>query len=57
MPGSMESWEAPTFAWLMRLDGLKILRIGLKAQPLSQWLYSAMKQAVKSGATICEADC
>src|SRR6195952_1553115 len=31
-------------AWLKNL-GLEIVRIGLEAGPLSQWLYAGMKQA------------
>src|SRR5277367_722102 len=31
-------------AWLRNL-GLEIVRIGLEAGPLSQWLYAGMKQA------------
>ena len=31
-------------AWFGSL-GLKVVRIGLEAGPLSQWLYAAMKQA------------
>ena len=38
------SEPADLIAWFHSL-GLKVIRIGLEAGPLSQWLYAAMKKA------------
>jgi transposase len=42
--GKVASEPAALIAWLGSL-GLNLVRIGLEAGPLSQWLYAAMRQA------------
>jgi transposase len=42
--GKVSSEPTPLIAWLSEV-GVTFTRIGLKAGPLSQWLYAAMRQA------------
>jgi transposase len=42
--GKVASEPAVLIAWFLSV-GLKLVRIGLEAGPLSQWLYPAMKEA------------
>ena len=42
--GKVASDPAALIEWFSSL-GLKMVRIGLEAGPLSQWLYAAMKEA------------
>ena len=54
--GKLASEPEALIGWLRGL-GLELVRVGLEAGPLSQWLYAAMRKAGARGRTARDPTC